>query len=455
MSDSGRGGRRLSRETRLLVVTILVSAVVLLLLAQLRFPGTPSGIVTTTQPLDRLAARASYDDLATSIARLEDTISPNLLALRLEARADTTPRQLNDVLSFRGVAADGVRHVPALRIDTSAALAVIEPGTRISAVVGRAASGSAGIMAADPVNRIARVQVPEGPVRPLRHVAFADLRTPAYIVAVEGTGAGVTLRPVFLGRTGQFGSPRWTRALLPLGGATVTPGALMFTLAGEFLGCAVIEDGTLAIASAADVLDAAGRLTAPPVMPTDAGIAVQPLTGPLAAATGVPRGVVVSEVFEDGLSDGVLEAGDVIIEIDGHSADSPEWLLLQLATRLSAGPVQVIFARDRNVRTVTLSADTARTGKSHWDEAVTLEPARGIGSRVLTVRRGTAFDLAGLQAGDVIVQVGNVTAPAPTQVMREIADARAGEFLLIAVRRDERQRMLSVHVPPRHDAARR
>ncbi len=454
MSDSGPVGRRMSRETRLLIVTILVSAVVLLLLAQLRFPETPAGVVTTTQPLDRLAARASYDDLATSIARLEDSISPNLLALRLDAQADTTPLQLGDLLAFPAVGAEGPRYVPALRIDTSTALAVVGPGTRIGAIVGRVSSGSAGIQATDPVNGIARVQVPEGPVRPLRHMAFADLRTPAYIVAVEGTSAGVTLRPVFLGRAGRFGSARWTRALLPLGGADVKPGALMFTLAGDFLGCAVVEDGTLAIASAADVLDTAGRLAHPTVMPIDAGIAVQPLTSALAAATGVPRGVVVSEVFEDGLADGVLEPGDVIIEIDGHSVDAPDWLLLQLGARLAAGPVQVTFARQRTVRTVTLSPDNALP-KAHWDDALTLDLVRGVGSRVLSVRRGTAFELAGLRAGDVIVQVGSVDAPAPSQVSREIADARTGDYLLIAIRRDERQRLLSVHVPPGPNAARR
>jgi hypothetical protein len=52
-----------TRETRLLVVTLAVSATLLLVLAQFRFPAEervqPVGPVTP--PLERLAARATFD----------------------------------------------------------------------------------------------------------------------------------------------------------------------------------------------------------------------------------------------------------------------------------------------------------------------------------------------------------------------------------------------------------
>jgi hypothetical protein len=304
MPAAGSAGRRVSYETRLLIVTIVVSALVLLLLARLRFPEAPP-VVTATQPLDRLAARATYDDLATSIARLEEAIAPNLVTLRASGATDPAPRQLTDVLLRAPGDLPEVQHFPALRIGPGTGVAALPPGTAVSGVVGRADPlGVSGVIGADPVRRLALVRLPEAPARPVRQLALADLRTPIYVVAVEGTRAGVTLRPVFLGRAERFTSPRFSRPLLPLGGALVTGGALMFTLQGEFLGCVIDEDGTLAIVGATDVLDTVERLLVSPPMPVDPGISVQPLTAGLAAATGVPHGVVVAAVFEDGPADG-------------------------------------------------------------------------------------------------------------------------------------------------------
>ena len=155
--------------------------------------------------------------------------------------------------------------------------------------------------------------VPEAPARELMVLALEALRTPVYVVAVEGTQAGVTLRPVFLGRGDRFGSARWARQLLPLGGIPVEPGALLFSLDGEFVGSVVVEDGAPAIADARDVLDSVARLaSAPSAVPSTAGVSVQFLTPELASATGAPRGVVVSEVDPGGPASGILQAADVI-----------------------------------------------------------------------------------------------------------------------------------------------
>jgi hypothetical protein len=445
----------MSRETRLLILTIAVSATVLLLLAQLRFPESPASVVTTAQPLERLAARASYDDLATSVARLEDLIAPSLATLRLEPHVDTAPRRLEDVLVRPGMAADDVRHVPALRIDASTAIAVIDPGTTIRGVVGRERFAEATLIAVDPIRRIARVQVPEGPARTLRQMPLSDLRTPTYIVAVEGTRSGVTLRPVFVGRTDRFASTKWTRELLPLGGALVTPGALVFTLAGDFLGCVVVDEGTFAIAGARDVFDRLEHLTGPPAAPVDPGISVQPLTGALAAVTGAPRGVVVAEVLESGAAAGVLEVGDVILEVEGHPVDSVDRVLLDLGSRLAGGPVTITFTRDRRVHTATLTRSDVEPAPQPWGDAIALEPVRGVGSRVTSVERGTPFDAAGLVAGDVIIRVGSGAAPSPAQVLRAIADTPPGEYLLLAVIRDDRQRVIAVRPVAHSNAGRR
>src|SRR5688572_17822581 len=110
MADDQPRQPRLSRESRLLFLTIAVAALVLLALARLRFPERP--IADTIAPLERLAARASYDALAADIQRVEATIAPNLVVLRVAMRSDTEPRQLRDVLDGSDAAPD-TRYVAA------------------------------------------------------------------------------------------------------------------------------------------------------------------------------------------------------------------------------------------------------------------------------------------------------------------------------------------------------
>jgi hypothetical protein len=50
---------------------------VLLPLARLRFFERPAELDTSTQPGERLAARASFEELATRVARLETTVAAN------------------------------------------------------------------------------------------------------------------------------------------------------------------------------------------------------------------------------------------------------------------------------------------------------------------------------------------------------------------------------------------
>ena len=441
----------MSRESRLLILTIAVSAIVLLLLAQFRFPEAPPPVAPTA-PLERLAARASFEELATRVAQLESTIAPDLMVLRLAPRADPPGRQLADVLTQPGRPLTEVDHVPALRIDPTTGVAAIPPTARISGIVRPAGvSGTAGIAALDPVRGLARVRVPDGPARSVPQRALANLRTPAYVVAVEGTQAGLTLRPVFLGRSDRFQSPRWTRPLLPLGGIVVTPGALMFTLDGEFLGIVVVEHGTLAIASGTEAIDTVRTLDTSPPAPVDPGLAVQPLTSPLAAALGVSRGVVVTEVIDDSPADAALEPGDVIVEVDGQPIDTPEALLLRLSTRLARSAVAVTIIRGGEVQTLELRRRETDTPAPADDLA--LQTVRGAGTRVTAVPALSSLGAAGLRAGDVIVRAGDASTPTAAQVRGVLAAAEPGSFVLLTVRRNGRQHLVTLQQPASPDAA--
>jgi hypothetical protein len=101
-----------------------------------------------------------------------------------------------------------MRHVVALRIKAVAAVAAIDGSTRIDGIVGASVPGTAAVTGVDPIRRIGRIRVPNSSAPPIPRVSLDSLPTPLYVVVVEGTQAGVTLRPLFLGRSDRYGSSR-------------------------------------------------------------------------------------------------------------------------------------------------------------------------------------------------------------------------------------------------------
>jgi hypothetical protein len=434
------GQAPVSRESRLLLLAIAVCAVVLLVLARLRFPETPATVDTTAPPLERLAARASYDALAADIQRVEALIARNLVVLRVAQPFDSIPRTTDDVLA--GSAASGdVRHTAALRTDAGSAVAWLGPGTRIEGILGGGTGGgTAEVLAADPVRQIARIRVPEATSRALATVSLSSVQTPVYVVVVEGTQAGVTLRPVFLGRGDRFATARWSRPLLPLGGVAVSPGALLFSLAGEFVGMVVPEGGAPVIVGATDVLETAQTLASSPSRaPSTLGIAIQPLTPSLSMALGAHRGVVVSEVDPGGPAAGVLQPADVIAGVDDWSTDDPEDFLLRLAARPVGQAVALTVVRKREP--LSLTAVVAARTRASAGRGISFVPEPGVGTRAVA---GSAFAGLDLEPGDVVVRAGNTRNPTPVQLQRRLEGSGQGEWVVLTIRRDGRQRIVAV-----------
>jgi hypothetical protein len=441
---------RWSRESRLLLLTVAVCAIVLLVLARLRFPEVRP-VDTAAPPLERLAARASYDALAADIERVEPMISPSLIILRVAPRIQMMPHDVGSVL-IDEVMSSGIRHVAALRIDPDTAIAIIDRDTRLDGIVGGSEGQTAALISIDPIRRVARIRVPREPVPPLSQLRLESLPTPLYVVVVEGTQAGSTVRPVFLGRGDRFGSSRWSRPLLPLGGIAVSRGALLFSLAGEFIGAAVIENGAPAIVGARDLLDTAARLASgPQPSASDAGIAVQALTREIAAATGSQGGVVVSDVFADGPAAMVLEPGDVITAVGTTSIHDPDEFLLRIAARPAGDSAPITFVRNGESRTAILPLRVA-TENAPTTTPIAFVGARGVGTRV---QPGGAAAIPGLQPGDVVTRAGATTAPTPLQLRRMLMEPTTSGFVLLVIRRDGRQRVIAVPVGTPSDAAAR
>jgi hypothetical protein len=224
MSASPRS--RLSRETRLLLVVITLSAAVLLVLSQFRFPeGPPVAAGSATPlPLERLAARATYDELATIIAELGKRVTPSVVVLRVQV-------------------GDAQRFVPALRVRPDLLLAHVSADSRVVSLIGLDTPPE--VAAYDETRQLVLLRVPADASRvaTLRS-SSPGTNTPRYVAAVEGTRGGAALRPVFLSRMDPVSDERYEHGLLVLGGVLqASPGSLLFGLDGSFVGLCIIDEG--------------------------------------------------------------------------------------------------------------------------------------------------------------------------------------------------------------------
>jgi S1-C subfamily serine protease len=254
---------------------------------------------------------------------------------------------------------------------------------------------------------------------------------------------------VFLGQGTRFDSVKWSRPLLPLGGIAISPGALLFTLDGEFIGAAVVDGGAPAIVDAGDLFDVAARLDANTEGTVgDLGVSVQRLTAELALATLVDRGVLVAEVDPGGPASTVLEPGDVLTMLAGQPVTDPREFLLNVAQRRADETLEVSFVRSGTAATATLRVRAAAPGTEADALSFVREP--GVGTRV---ERGGRERVPGLQPGDIVTRAAATAAPTPAQLRALLARASASGFLTLVVRRDGRQHVIAARLAGGSDAS--
>ena len=437
-----------TRETRLLLLTIIVSAGVLAVLAQFRFPDVQR-LEPLAQPLDRLAARATFDELAGIIERLDRRIAPSIVVLRVGSRAVPAPRSLRDLLSEPAEPRPQSGFVPSLRILPDVALALLEPGASVQGVLGDPQAVPL-VLASDPVRRVALVRVPAA-LDPIswRWQGVVAVNTPRYVGVVEGTRGGTTMRPVFLGKADRFEESRWETPLVVLGHeAMATEGAFIFSLEGGLIGMAVRESGVLAVVPAAVLSRTADALlNAGTPVANDVGLVVQPLTGPLASAVGAMTGVLVVHVEPGSSADGVVRPGDLIETIDGVPVGMPDALLLRLARQAPGTTVSLGVRRgdERRVAVLPLRGASASAALPAWPGFST--EAIPTGTRVRSVETGSAAALAGLLPGDEITLFAGDERPGPRDVERLAAAVDPGQRTLVIVTRGGRPHALALERP--------
>jgi hypothetical protein len=438
---------RSRRETRLLVVTLAVSVVLLLVLARFRFPEQaqqPGSQVVVTPPLQQLSARATYDDLSRIMSEVERRVVPSTLVLDVQTSEESTA----------GAVDVATRALPALRIRDSMALVALRPNEEVVGILGRP-DEPVYLVGRDEVRGLAVVEVPVAPAPALSIAQAATTVSNRYVALVEASRSGPSVRPLFLGRTEVVEDLRWQQPLASLGGSlTAQPGSLVFTLDGDLVGLVTAEDGLPALVPAGLVLVAATELAqGRSRKPGDLGVTWQPLTPVLSRATGVSRGVVVSGISGGGPSEGLLQPGDVVHTINGHPVRSISEARLAEAGLVPGQRAIVSAFRGSELLELAIvpfpaarqtAPAVAAPASAELGLVLRVAPA---GIAVVRVAPGTAAEAAGLREGDVITHLDRQPVTRMEAVTRAWDEAVGGRAFLLTIARENTTVVLALEKP--------
>jgi hypothetical protein len=429
-----------NREARLLLTTLAVSLFMLLVLAGFRFPRPPAALPPAPPPaaaLERLAARATYGELAAILAGVQRQVGPSLVGVHGRERVG-------------GPAAMRTAGVPAVRIGGDRAVALVGPGRSPDDFA--VSPDVEGIVALDVPRGIALVKVPPSTAPPPAVADASALEAPGYAAAVESTARGPAVRPFYFGRVDREENPRWNGPVLRFTGLQQVPpdGSAIFLLDGRFLGLGATAGRGFVVVPAALLNQSVERLQREgSIAPGDLGVEVVALTGDLGAALSAASGVVVSHVLPTGPSQGVLRPGDVIQRLGGRDIQSIEEL--DAAVAQTRGGQEVPIEVRRRGEPLTVQVKAANRGWLHEESSrqlgLDLRRVAGDGVEVVRVEPRSAAALAGIVTGDVITLFDRTAAPTPAEIARDFRQAAAGSRLVVGVERARQHLMLVLTRP--------
>jgi serine protease Do len=199
------------------------------------------------------------------------------------------------------------------------------------------------------------------------------------------------------------------------------------------------------------------------------GVQIQPVTSDLADSLGLKKagGALVSEPQPNGpAAKAGIESGDVITSVDGTAIADARDLARRIGTMAPGTSVKLGLVRQGQEKTVTLTLGTLPNERQAANQegqhaapdndvpklGLTLAPSNKIagaegGGVVVTAvdPNGVAAD-HGFQVGDVILDVGGKSVSNPTDVRKQLADARkeGKHALLFRVKSGEGTRFVAV-----------
>jgi len=233
---------RWGRETRLLVLIVVVSLAVLLILARFRFPAARLDVAPPApSPLANLVSRAAFEELSEAMASTANQIAPRVVVVRIgPARSSSAARAGRGAVDHT----NGPRLALGLRVRPDLALVRVPAGMIPTELID--STQPVEIVAADSKREIALIRLPPSGDGTIETVTepFAGF---AYLGEATATRDGLTLQPVFIGRTGTRPHERWPAALTGVDNASVSDGSLLFTIEGRLIGLAVRDGASVAV----------------------------------------------------------------------------------------------------------------------------------------------------------------------------------------------------------------
>ena len=190
--------------------------------------------------------------------------------------------------------------------------------------------------------------------------------------------------------------------------------------------------------------------------PANLGVAISAVSQADLDALSLEYGVRIQDVLEGSIAEHAgIKAGDVVTEIDGRPAYSPE--RLQHLVGEAAGRSTIALLRNREPLKLQAAfsspkPDTAAGGAvlgiriqemtNELKEAFGTEGDAGV--LVSQVFSGSAAKKAGLKAGDVIVSIGGDAISAVTDVHGVLGGYSPGETLDVAIVRDRQAQVMQI-----------
>jgi S1-C subfamily serine protease len=336
--------------------------------------------------------------------------------------------------------------VPGIRVRDDLAVAVAPPGSTVRAEPGTEVLGS------DRATGLTVIRLSGMPRPPALSIwPGPPPRATRYLMAAESTPAGVTLRPFLARGATEQVVKGWRQPLWRLPNAAVTTaGTALFTTNAELVGIVVNDQGTLVLAPAQTILDEMDQLlTRNNRAAGELAIEVEAVTPDVGALVGVMSGLIVTWVDPSGPAAKVLQAGDVIQQVDGQQVETADDWLLAVARILEGDEVQLDFVRGGAAHDARLTAAVtplpappkpSERVRPRAELGLEMRMETGQGIAVRAVTPGSRAGEAGLVAGDLITRAGNIDAPTPAQLRQAFAKGP----VLLNVTRGERHHVLAL-----------
>jgi S1-C subfamily serine protease len=197
--------------------------------------------------------------------------------------------------------------------------------------------------------------------------------------------------------------------------------------------------------------------------PMKLGVAIAPLPQQALERLGIEYGVRIDRVMSgSAAATSGLQAGDIVTEIDGRPAYSPERMQYLVGQSGDRSAIAIVRGDERTELQVSYARpDTAAAkgsavlGVRIQEMTPDLKEAFGTRDRqgvlVSQVIGGSAAERAGLRAGDVLVEIAGDAVQSVKDVRRILAQKSPGETVAIAIVRDRQASTLNaaldVHPP--------